>query len=79
MDQEHSGDMYRVFLCALPMFHVFGLAVIAYGQLQKGNSLVSMSKFDFGMFLRNIDKYRATHLWVVPPIVLAMAKQPVVN
>ncbi|KAE8710881.1 4-coumarate--CoA ligase-like 7 [Hibiscus syriacus] len=79
MDQEIAGDMHRVFLCVLPMFHVFGLAVIVYGQLQKGNSLVSMSKFDFGMFLRNIDKYRVTHLWVVPPIVLAMAKQPVVN
>ncbi|GMJ15441.1 hypothetical protein like AT4G05160 [Hibiscus trionum] len=79
MDQELAGDMHRVFLCVLPMFHVFGLAVIVYGQLQKGNSLVSMSKFDFGMFLRNAEKYRATHLWVVPPIVLAMAKQPVVN
>ncbi|XP_021279167.1 4-coumarate--CoA ligase-like 7 [Herrania umbratica] len=79
MDQELAGDMHRVFLCVLPMFHVFGLAVITYGQLQKGNALVSMAKFDFGMFLRNVEKYRATHLWVVPPIVLAMAKQSVVK
>ncbi|XWS29018.1 hypothetical protein CRYUN_Cryun25bG0120800 [Craigia yunnanensis] len=74
-DQELAGDMHRVYLCVLPMFHVFGLAVIVYGQLQKGNALVSMTKFDFGMLLRNVEKYRATHLWVVPPIVLAMAKQ----
>ncbi|XP_022730293.1 4-coumarate--CoA ligase-like 7 [Durio zibethinus] len=79
VDQELAGDMHRVFLCVLPMFHVFGLAVIVYGQLQKGNALVSMAKFDFGMFLRNAEKYRATHLWVVPPIVLAMAKQSVVK
>ncbi|XWS74345.1 hypothetical protein CRYUN_Cryun02cG0206900 [Craigia yunnanensis] len=79
MDQELAGDMRRVFLCVLPMFHVFGLAVIVYGQLQKGNALVSMAKFDFGMFLRNAEKYRATHLWVVPPIVLALAKQSVVK
>ena len=79
MDQELAGDMHRVFLCVLPMFHVFGLAVIVYGQLQKGNALVSMAKFDFGMFLRNAEKYRATHLWVVPPIVLALAKQSVVK
>ncbi|XVF46262.1 hypothetical protein PTKIN_Ptkin03bG0013600 [Pterospermum kingtungense] len=78
-DQELAGDMHRVFLCVLPMFHVFGLAVIVYGQLQMGNALVSMARFDFGMFLRNAEKYRATHLWVVPPIVLAMAKQSVVN
>ncbi|KAK8707789.1 hypothetical protein V6N13_058841 [Hibiscus sabdariffa] len=31
------------------------------------------------MFLRNVEKYRATHLWVVPPIVLAMAKRNVVD
>ncbi|XP_022752908.1 4-coumarate--CoA ligase-like 7 isoform X2 [Durio zibethinus] len=79
MDQELAGDMHWVFLGVLPMFHVFGLAVIVYGQLQKGNALVSMEKFDFVMFLKNVEKYRVTHLWVVPPIVLAMAKQSVVK
>ncbi|MBA0633402.1 hypothetical protein Godav_002013 [Gossypium davidsonii] len=79
MDQELAGDMHRVFLCVLPMFHVFGLAVIVYSQLQKGNALVSMSKFDFGLLLKNVEKYKATHLWVVPPIVLAMAKQSIVK
>ncbi|TYH23812.1 hypothetical protein ES288_A03G043100v1 [Gossypium darwinii] len=62
-DQELAGDIHRVYLCILPMFHVFGLAVM----------------FDFEMFLRNVEKYRATHLWVVPPVVLAMAKQNVVD
>ncbi|XVE79811.1 hypothetical protein DITRI_Ditri14bG0086200 [Diplodiscus trichospermus] len=79
MDQELAGDMHRVFLCPLPMFHVAGLASILYGQLQKGNALVLMEKFDFVMFLRNLEKYRVTHLWLVPPIVLAMAKQSVVK
>ncbi|KAA3485721.1 4-coumarate--CoA ligase-like 7 [Gossypium australe] len=79
LDQELAGDMHRVFLCVLPMFHVFGLAVIVYSQLQKGNALVSMSKFDFGLLLKNVEKYKATHLWVVPPIVLAMAKQSIVK
>ncbi|GMJ08883.1 hypothetical protein like AT4G05160 [Hibiscus trionum] len=79
MDQELAGDMHRVHLCVLPMFHAFGLAVIVCAQLQKGNALVSMAKFEFEMFLRNVEKYRATHLWVVPPIVLAMAKKNVVD
>ncbi|MFQ6624845.1 hypothetical protein Gotur_004067 [Gossypium turneri] len=78
-DQELAGDIHRVYLCILPMFHVFGLAVMVYAQVQMGNALVSMAKFDFEMFLRNVEKYRATHLWVVPPIVLAMAKQNVVD
>ncbi|OMP02476.1 AMP-dependent synthetase/ligase [Corchorus olitorius] len=78
-DQELAGDMNRVYLCVLPLFHVFGLAVITYAQLQKGNTLVSMAKFEFRMFLKNVEKYKVTHLWVVPPIVLAMAKQSIVK
>ncbi|KAK4356421.1 hypothetical protein RND71_025392 [Anisodus tanguticus] len=78
-DQELFGEMHNVFLCVLPMFHVFGLAVIMYAQLQRGNAIVSMSKFDLEMLLKNVEKYRVTHLWIVPPVILALAKNPVVK
>ncbi|GKV08363.1 hypothetical protein SLEP1_g20003 [Rubroshorea leprosula] len=78
-DQKIVGDMHRVFLCVLPMFHVFGLAIILYSQLQTGNAVVSLRKFDFEMLLRCVEKYKVTHLWVVPPIILALAKQSVVK
>ncbi|KAG5247484.1 Ca4CL [Salix suchowensis] len=42
MDQVMAGEMHNVFLCFLPMFHVFGLAVVTYSQLQMGNAVVSM-------------------------------------
>uniref|UniRef100_A0A2P2PLG1 Uncharacterized protein MANES_04G015100 n=1 Tax=Rhizophora mucronata TaxID=61149 RepID=A0A2P2PLG1_RHIMU len=74
MDQERAGEMHLVFLCFLPMFHVFGLAVVTYSQLQKGNTVVSMAKFDFEAVLRAVDEYRVSHLWVVPPIILALTK-----
>ncbi|KAF5819821.1 putative 4-coumarate--CoA ligase [Helianthus annuus] len=44
-----------------------------------GNAVVSMGKFDFIGMLKNVEKYRVTHLWVVPPVFLALAKQEVVN
>ncbi|KAJ0787357.1 putative AMP-dependent synthetase/ligase, AMP-binding enzyme domain, ANL domain-containing protein [Helianthus annuus] len=47
--------------------------------LQEGNAVVSMGKFDFIGMLKNVEKYRVTHLWVVPPVFLALAKQEVVN
>ncbi|XP_022862158.1 4-coumarate--CoA ligase-like 7 [Olea europaea var. sylvestris] len=78
-DQEWAGEINNVFLCVLPMFHVFGLAVIMYSQLQRGNSVVSMAKFDFEMILKAIEKYKVTHLWVVPPIMLALAKNSVIK
>ncbi|KAH7864578.1 hypothetical protein Vadar_031188 [Vaccinium darrowii] len=73
-DQELAGEMHRLYLCVLPMFHVFGLAVILYAQLQRGDAIVSMAKFDLEMFSRVVEKYRVTHLWAVPPIVLALLK-----
>lgn len=78
-DQELLGEVDSVYMCVVPMFHVFGLALITYGQLQRGSAVVVMPKFDFEMILRAIEKYRVTHLWIVPPVVLALAKQSLVK
>ncbi|KMT02326.1 hypothetical protein BVRB_9g205510 [Beta vulgaris subsp. vulgaris] len=78
-DQESQGEMDDVYLCVIPMFHVFGLSVILYSQLQKGNTVVSMSKFDFEMMLKAIEKFRVTKLWIVPPVMLALAKHNAVK
>ncbi|XP_057953759.1 probable CoA ligase CCL7 isoform X2 [Malania oleifera] len=74
-DQDFAGEMHNVFVCLVPMFHVFGLALILYSQLQRGNAVVSVPKFELEMLLRAVEKYRVTNLWVVPPIILALAKQ----
>ncbi|KAL2328566.1 hypothetical protein Fmac_021993 [Flemingia macrophylla] len=73
---EEGSD---VFLCVLPMFHVFGLAVVTYTSLRRGSAVVAMERFELEAFLKAIERYRVTNLWVVPPILLAMAKQSVVR
>ncbi|KAI4385473.1 hypothetical protein MLD38_003495 [Melastoma candidum] len=78
-DAMMAGEKHNVYLCVLPMFHVFGLLVILYSQLQMGNAVVSMSRFELDSVLKTVEKCRITHLWVVPPIVLALAKQSVVK
>ncbi|XP_074272189.1 putative CoA ligase CCL7 [Silene latifolia] len=78
-DQVNEGEMDYVFICVIPMFHVFGLSVILYSQLQIGNAVVTMAKFDLELMLKAIEKYRITHLWVVPPVVLALVKHSAVN
>ncbi|KAI3890119.1 hypothetical protein MKX03_020020 [Papaver bracteatum] len=78
-DQDCNGETDSVFLCFLPMFHIFGLSVISYAQLQRGNTLVSMGKFDFQMVLRSVENHRVTHLFVYPAIVNALAKQSLVR
>ncbi|CAI0397972.1 unnamed protein product [Linum tenue] len=79
MDQEVAGEPDNVYLCFLPMFHVFGLAVITYAQLQRGSAVVTMAKFDLEMVLKAVERYRVTHMWVVPPVMLALAKQSLVK
>ncbi|XP_074286366.1 putative CoA ligase CCL7 [Silene latifolia] len=78
-DEEAEGEVNNVYLCVIPMFHVFGLAVISFSELQRGSTVVSMPKFDFEMMLKAVEKYKVTHLWVVPPIILALAKESVVS
>lgn len=72
--------MHTVFLCVVPMFHVFGLSVILYSRLRVGNAVVSMGKFDLEFLLKTVQKYRVTDLWIVSPIMIALAKlKTVVN
>ncbi|VVA09459.1 PREDICTED: 4-coumarate--CoA ligase [Prunus dulcis] len=78
-DQDRYGEPINVFLCIVPMFHIFGLSVIAYSQLRRGNAVVSMAKFEIDRALKAVEKYRVTHLFVVPPVMIALAKQSVVE
>ncbi|WOH02097.1 hypothetical protein DCAR_0521485 [Daucus carota subsp. sativus] len=78
-DQDLLGEVDSVYMCVVPMFHVFGLALITFGQLQRGSTVLAVPKFDFEMILRAIEKFRVTHLWIVPPVVLALAKQSLVK
>ncbi|KAA8518716.1 hypothetical protein F0562_016510 [Nyssa sinensis] len=77
-DQDVYGDKRNVFLCFLPMFHIFGLSVVTFAQLQRGHTVVSMARFEMGKVLGAIEKYRVTHLFVVPPVVIALTKHSAV-
>ncbi|KAL2253974.1 UNVERIFIED_CONTAM: 4-coumarate--CoA ligase-like 7 [Sesamum indicum] len=73
-DQESYGDSRNVFLCFLPMFHIFGLSALLYAQLQRGNTVVVMARHEMKKMLSAVEKYKVTHLWVVPPVVVELAK-----
>ncbi|KAM3689263.1 hypothetical protein ACB098_09G033500 [Castanea mollissima] len=77
-DQDRNGDPRNVFLCFVPMFHMFGLSVALYSQLRRGNTVVSMRKFDLEKVLWAVEKYRVTHLCVVPPVMIELVKQSAV-
>ncbi len=66
-------------LAVLPFFHIYGMVVILQLGLCNGATIVTMPRFDFEEFLCTTQKYRITNLPIVPPIVLAMVKSPIVS
>jgi len=68
-----------VTMAVLPFFHIYGMVVIMMLTLAGGGTLVVTPRFDLLEFLGLIQKYRATILPIVPPIVLAMVKHPAVS
>lgn len=62
----------------LPFFHIYGQQVILNSGLRQGSTLIVMSRFDFEGFCRAIETYRVARLYIVSPIVLALAKSPAV-
>jgi len=69
----------EVFVACLPFFHIYGMQIIMNVGLRIGATLVTMPRFDLEQFLTLAQERRATRLWVVPPIVLALARHPMVD
>jgi len=66
-------------IAVLPFFHIYGMTVILAGGLAQGATIVTLPKFDLEQFLGTLQEHRITYANVVPPIVLALAKHPVVD
>jgi acyl-CoA synthetase (AMP-forming)/AMP-acid ligase II len=63
----------------LPLFHIYGLSVVMNAVLRNGATLVTMPRFDLDGYLGLVQEHHATKAHLVPPIVLALAKSPVVE
>src|SRR5207248_4422228 len=76
LDYFHRDDRL---LCVLPLFHIYGLVVVLNMGLHLGATVVTMPRFDLEQFLSLIQKYRITLSHVVPPIVLKLARDPMID
>jgi acyl-CoA synthetase (AMP-forming)/AMP-acid ligase II len=65
-------------IAVLPFYHIYGFTVLLNISLYQGVTIVTMPRFDLELFLRLMQDYAITRANVVPPIVLALAKHPVV-
>ncbi|MFJ8905160.1 4-coumarate--CoA ligase family protein [Streptomyces sp. NPDC102351] len=65
-------------LAVLPFFHIYGLTALMNAPLRHGATVVVLPRFDLEQFLAAVQNHRITALYVAPPIVLALAKHPLV-
>ncbi len=68
-----------VALAILPFFHIYGMQILMNGLLANGVTVVTMPRFDLEQALTIIQERKITWFFAVPPIVLALAKHPMVD
>jgi 4-coumarate--CoA ligase len=69
----------EVALAFLPFFHIYGMQVLMNFHLALGATVVTMPRFDLQQALELIQQHKVTRFFVVPPVVLALAKHPIVE
>jgi acyl-CoA synthetase (AMP-forming)/AMP-acid ligase II len=68
-----------VLIDAMPFFHAAGWIILYHMGLANGCTVVTLPRFDLEPFLRACQDYGVTSTLLVPPCVLMLAKQPVVD
>ena len=69
----------EVTLCVLPMFHILAMNTTMSNMLWRGGKLVTLPKFEPGMFLSALVEHRPTFLHLAPPLVQFLANHPAVT
>jgi acyl-CoA synthetase (AMP-forming)/AMP-acid ligase II len=63
----------------LPLFHAYGVLInLAAGPMAGATSVV-IPRFEFERFLQLVQSYRMTRIFTPPPLIVLLAKNPVVD
>ncbi|XP_060830884.1 uncharacterized protein LOC132915180 [Bombus pascuorum] len=68
------GDRILAFL---PLFHGYAFGMMAMA-ISCGAAVYTMSNFKLETLLSSVEKYRITHIPLVPPVLVGLAKHPMV-
>ena len=71
-----DGD---VALAVLPFFHIYGMQVLMNGLLAEGCTVVTLPRFDLAQALGLVQEHKISRFFAVPPMVLALAKHPLID
>ncbi|MEX0664245.1 MAG: AMP-binding protein [Acidimicrobiia bacterium] len=63
----------------LPFFHIFGIQVLMNAPITAGATVITMPRFALQPYLQLLQDFAVTRAFVAPPIVAALAKDPIVD
>ncbi|KAL9124089.1 MAG: hypothetical protein Q9217_006545 [Psora testacea] len=75
--KKQPGDKYDptdVALGLLPQSHIYALVVICHATTYRGDQVINLPKFEMGLMLGAVQKFKINSLYLVPPIIIGMAK-----
>lgn len=79
IEPPHIFDEHDNIIAILPFFHIYAMEIILNMALYQGATVVTMPRFDLEQFLQLMQDHSITYAPLVPPIVLALAKHPLVD
>ncbi|KAL8996791.1 MAG: hypothetical protein Q9169_003760 [Polycauliona sp. 2 TL-2023] len=74
---KQGGGRYAgtgVGLGLLPQSHIYSLVVICHATIYRGDQIINLPKFELHSYLNAIQRFKISTLYLVPPIIIAMAK-----
>ncbi|PIA40057.1 hypothetical protein AQUCO_02500046v1 [Aquilegia coerulea] len=72
--EAEDGAFNDIYLCVLPLFHMFGLSLFVCGTLAIQSTTVVLNKYSLEDMLVSVEKYKVTRLPVVPPMVVQLVR-----
>lgn len=66
-------------LAVLPFYHIFGMNGLMNFSLRMGREIIVVPKFESTSFVKTIRKFKPSVVYLVPPLLLFLAKHPEVK
>jgi ribosome assembly protein SQT1 len=73
-DKMPLNERTHIVLGLLPLSHIYGLVVVAQASTYRGDGVIILPKFELQSYLQAIQTYKIRTLYLVPPIIIQMAK-----
>lgn len=79
MEANEAFSRDDTMICVVPMYHLYGLHIVANLGLSEGATIVTVPRYDLDQFLQVLEKYKVTVAPLVPPLVLTLSRAPQVD